>query len=155
MRRVLLTVLLLGVAAVAAADGALPRPDQYTPENVIHLHSLNSARLRDIMHGIHRWRQDNPAADLRQSGPEAQQVDELLQRVEDLLNEAELMSMGLPFTNLGDTEMLIFKALGSKLYTEADELRELVVNRRYGQLDQAYARMDRTCRSCHEIFRND
>ena len=155
MSRWLLSVLLLGTVPAAAADATLPRPDQYTPENVIRLHSLNSARLREIMHGIRQWRQDNPAAELHRSGPEGQQVDELSRRVEDLLYQAELMSMGLPFTNLNDTEMLIFKALGSKLYTEADELREVIQSGRYGQLEHAYARMDQTCLACHQMFRND
>lgn len=155
MSRWLLILLLLGAAPPAAADGSLSRSYVYTPENVIRLHSLNSARLREIMHGIHQWRENNPTAALRQAGPEARQVDELLTRIEDLLNQAELMSMGLPFTNLNDTEMLVFKAMGGKLYSEADDLRTLIRSGRYEQLDNALARMDRTCRDCHQLFRND
>lgn len=151
MSRFLFPVLLsLSVTAAGAAG-----PDSTAPGDVVRLHSLNSARLREIMDAIHQWRRDNPAADLKQPGMDPELVDELLRRVEDLVYHAELMSMGLPFTDLNDTELMIFRALGGELYTEAAHIRQLVHNRQIDQLDHAYAQMDRTCQACHQLFRHE
>ena len=137
-------------AAGTSAQAAPPNPDE-----VIRLHSLSSAKLREIMKKIHHWRENNTAADLKQPGMDPELLDELVTQVEELLYHAELMSMGLPFTDLNETEMLIFKALGGELYTEALHIQQLVNNRQIDQLDRAFAQLDRTCQACHQMFRRD
>jgi hypothetical protein len=156
MIRLLAAVILLITAAIAAAaEGPGQRPDTLSPDEVIRLHSVNSVKLREIMQAIDKWRRENPAADMKQPGMDQELLDELVLQVEELLYHAELMSMGMPFTNLNETEMLIFKALGSELYTEALHIQQLVNNRQIRQLDRAYERMDRTCQACHQLFRRN
>jgi hypothetical protein len=137
-------------AGVGDAQQAAPNPDE-----VIRLHSLSSAKLREIMQKIHHWRDNNTAEDLKQPGMDPELLDELVTQVEELLYHAELMSMGLPFTDLNETEMLIFKSLGGELYTEALHIQQLVNNRQIDQLDRAFAQLDRTCQACHQLFRRD
>ena len=139
-----------------AQDGASATPEAApSTEEVIRLHAVNSAKLREIMQKIHQWRQENTAEDLKQPGMDQELLDELVGQVEELLYHAELMSMGLPFTDLNETEMLIFKALGGELYTEALHIQQLVNNRQIDQLDRAFDQLDRTCQACHQLFRRD
>lgn len=137
-------------AGSSSLQGQHPAPDE-----VIRMHSVSSAKLREIMRNIREWREENPVGDLKQPGMDQELLDDLVEQVEELLYHAELMSIGMPVTNLDKSEMVIFKALGSELYTGALHIQQLVNNQQIRQLDGAYRDLDRTCQACHQLFRHD
>ncbi|MEX2525007.1 MAG: hypothetical protein WD750_08620 [Gammaproteobacteria bacterium] len=156
MYKRLLLVVLLPLLLLIGAPGNARQPDNDAdPAEIIRMHSVNSAKLREIMGNIREWREENPADELKQPGMDQELLDDLVEQVEELLYHAELMSIGMPVTNLTRTEMVVFKALGSELYTGALHLQQLVNNQQVRQLDEAYRQLDRTCQACHEMFRGD
>lgn len=148
----LAAVLSLGTGHAATEK---PIPPAEDPEGVIRLHAVNSAKLREIMQTLHHWREQNTAQELQTAEPDPALLDHLLEQVEELMYHAELMSMGMPFTDLSRTELQIFRALGGELYTQALQLKQQVSNRQYGRLEQTYDQLDRTCHACHQLFRRN
>lgn len=130
-------------------------PSEARQEEVLQLHSVNSVRLREIMREIRQWTRDNQARDLEQPGMDRELLDGLLEQIEELLYHAELMSIGMPVTNLDENEMVIFKALASELYTQGLHLQQVVGNRQIRQIEQTYEQMTDTCQACHRLFRSD
>jgi mono/diheme cytochrome c family protein len=86
-------------------------------------------------------------------------MPDMIEAVEELLYFAEFMSMNPPRRDLGENQMVTFRALASQLYTEALNVRDIARDYNlstydFDLLNTAYERMYQTCAACHELFRD-
>jgi hypothetical protein len=86
-------------------------------------------------------------------------MDDMTEAVEELLYFAEFMTLNPPRRDLGDNQIVTFRALASQLYTEALNVRDIardysLATYDFELLNTAYERMYQTCAACHELFRD-
>jgi len=147
-------LLLFPLVAFAGADDDTPIPD---PE--ISRHGMVGERLQLIMQNIRAGVHD--INDVEASGEPLTQerLDDMVEAVQDLMYFAEFMSLNPPRLDLGENQIVTFRALASQLYTEALNVRGIAESynldsRDFELLDSAYERMYQTCAACHELFRD-
>ena len=88
-----------------------------------------------------------------------QDMDDMIEAVEELLFHAEMMSTNSPLPGLTKSDIITFRSLAGKLYTEALNIQQITRKHDlntydYELLDVNYHRLNQTCATCHKIFRD-
>jgi hypothetical protein len=151
-----LPVLLLLLPLAAFAGGADETP---IPDPDLSRHGMVGERLQMIMQNINASIHDSTNVDEQGEKVGEEDMPDMIEAVEELLYFAEFMSMNPPRRDLGENQMVTFRALASQLYTEALNVRDIARDYNlstydFDLLNTAYERMYQTCAACHELFRD-
>ena len=138
MKRLLIFLLLLLGSSTLAGNDEVTDPDSQTPENKAKLHAISGEKLREIMHNINLWVDETRNGEPQHDEKRMQDMADLIEAVEELLFHAELLSAGLPESNLSESELTTFRAMASQLYTEALDIQQLANGYEYRLLEPAY-----------------
>ena len=154
MKLPVLLLLLCPLAALAQGGDETPVPD---PD--ISRHGMVGERLQMIMQNINSRIHDANSVEEDRDRLTQDGMDDMTEAVEELLYFAEFMTLNPPRQDLGDNQVVTFRALASQLYTEALNVRDIardydLATYDFGLLNSAYERMYRTCAACHELFRD-
>jgi len=153
MNKSFLLLIMLAVNGVSeGAEEGVP-PEAPPPENRHALHAVSGERLRVIMQEMYSSVHENDSAGAPQGRISEEQMADLVEAVEELLFHAEMLSSGMPGSNLDETDLAAFRALAGQLYTEALNIQQLAKYYDYHLIEPAYDRLDRTCLACHRLFR--
>ena len=147
-------LLMLPLTAVAWAAAETPAPD---PD--VGQHGMVGERLRMIMENINFSIHDANSVDTEKERLTRDGMDDMVEAVGELLYFAEFMTLNPPRRDLGENQIVTFRALASQLYTEALNVRDIAQDYNlstydFDLLNSAYERMYRTCAACHELFRD-
>lgn len=147
-------LLLVPLLALAGVDDDTPIPD---PD--VSRHGMVGERLQLVMQNIRASVHDINDVEGSSEALTQDRLDDMVEAVQDLMFFAEFMSMNPPRRDLGENQIVTFRALASQLYTEALNVRDLAQSytpdsRDFELLDSSYERMYRTCAACHELFRD-
>ena len=149
---VLLILLPLAAAAAPEGDMSIPDPD-------VGQHGMVGERLRMIMENISGTVHDTGSVDADRDRLTRDGLDDMVEAVQDLMYFAEFMTLNPPRRDLGDNQIVTFRALATRLYDEALSVRDIardynLATHDFELLNSAYERLYQTCAACHELFRD-
>jgi hypothetical protein len=147
-------LLLLPLAAFAGTVDDTPIPD---PE--ISRHGMAGERLQMIMQNINFSIHDANSVEAEGEKLTGDRMADMVEAAEELLYFAGFMSLNPPRRDLGENQIVTFRALASQLYTEALNVRDIaqdydLTTYDFDLLNSAYERLYQTCAACHELFRD-
>jgi hypothetical protein len=152
--RLHLLLLLLPLAAGAESPDDAPVP---VPEP--GQHGMVGERLRMIMENINFSIHDANDVDAQREPIAAERMDDMVDAVQELMFFAEFMNLNPPRRDLGENQIVTFRALATRLYDEALSIRDIALDydlatHDFELLNSAYERLYQTCAACHELFRD-
>lgn len=157
MKRLTLLLLSLLSSGPFAGNGEILEESGQPPESKARLHAISSEKLRAIMQNINLWLSEvGESENARPQSDEKRMQDlaDLVDAVQELQFHAELLSEGLPGSNLTENELVTFRAMASRLYSEVSDFQQIANSYEYTLIEPAYTRMNQTCIACHSLFRN-
>jgi len=154
MKQLLILLALLLSSSTLIAEEQDAGAGATSPENEARLHAISSEKLREIMQNINLWVSETKNGEPQHDEKRMQDMADLIEAVEELLFHAELLSAGLPESNLNESELVTFRAMASQLYTEALDIQQLANGYEYKLIEPAYQRLSQTCIACHSLFRD-
>jgi cytochrome c556 len=148
---------LLFLLPFAAAAG--PVDETPIPDPDVGQHGMVGERLRMIMENISGTVHDTGSVDADRQKLTRDGLDDMVEAVQELMYFAEFMTLNPPRRDLGENQIVTFRALASQLYTEALNVRDIardydLATHDFELLNSAYERLYQTCAACHELFRD-
>jgi hypothetical protein len=144
---------------VPFATAAGPVDETPIPDPDVGQHGMVGERLRMIMENINATVHDTGSVDGDRDKLTRNGLDDMIEAVQELMYFAEFMTLNPPRRDLGENQIVTFRALASQLYTEALNVRDIardydLATHDFELLNSAYERLYQTCAACHELFRD-
>ena len=83
-----------------------------------------------------------------------QQMDLLIEEAESLKNTATMIPVIDSLKGLNDEQQVAFNAMAQELYEITVELKTENEANHHEAVDQAYIKLQKTCNTCHLLFRS-
>jgi len=117
------------------------------------LHGIYNEKLKTIMLRMNQLVYEREMTALQVQEVREQHLKQLIDTVTDLVKAAEVLTDAVPGIELNREDQVIFRAMASQLFREAQNIGVLVEEKNYAALDPAYQRLNETCNACHSLFR--
>lgn len=137
-----LLVLLIFIISAAWAEQQQPA-----------LHGIYSEKLKTIMLRMNQLVYEREMTALQVQEARERHLKELINTVSELVKAAEVLTDAVPGIELKKEDQVIFRAMANQLYSEAQNIGNMVEEKDYSSLDPAYQRLNETCNACHSLFR--
>ena len=115
--------------------------------NVIH-----SEELKKTMRSLNLLAYENEFTELELQSLRASQLNRLLDFAEELTKKAERLPQ-ITDAELKEADKITFKAMARQLYTDTLELKKSAAKNNYNNMSKRYLELNKTCDSCHRLFR--
>lgn len=117
-------------------------------------HAVPDAQLRRLMQRMDALMYEHMHTELEPDTERARQAGAIADAAAALAGTADAIAEAPPDLALDESRRASFQTLANSLYTRAVELKDLASRGAYAELRESFARLDATCRSCHELFRD-
>ena len=146
----ILVCVLLGACSQTAMQAS--SPDRVSDEA---LHGLMTERINILQRSIEvlLYEQNRTQTELDQS--RRRQTAEIASAALALRDSVAEVSELEPRLGLSSANSSTFVSLAQQLRNDSEELAELANGARVGSLEDAVSRLQTTCDSCHNLYRND
>jgi cytochrome c' len=126
-----------------------------TAENKAIFNVVHSDEIRNIMRRIRILIYDREYTELELRKLTSKQFELLVKEVNLLTKAAANMPNIESLKILNDEEQVTFNAMANQLFEIARELQQNSETHHQASLDTSYIKLQETCNTCHEIFRNN
>ncbi len=144
--RLLIILLLTFISAsLSLATDSLSETDK----NKTLLNPVHSDQVQNVMRRLKLLFYEREYTDLELQDLTEKQIELLSEEANTLVDTAENMNS---FQNISDEDQLTFNAMANQLHDLTQELKNKSHHRT--DLIPSYIKMQDTCNTCHQIFRN-
>jgi hypothetical protein len=141
---------LLLFAAAAACTEPAPTPDAAVRAET---HADRGDRLRDTMRHLKELVDERKNTVKMTDKQRAHYLTDLINTAGEVVHAAEILLNRGSRRDLGPGPRQRFYELADRLYAQAANVENQAVQSDFMDMDQAYHRLDETCRDCHRLFR--
>ncbi len=117
------------------------------------LHTVNSDRLREIMHGLTAIEMERLHADASGGGPSQDRIERVAQSAAQLAEDARILPFTYKDLTMNAESRRVFDDLALRLRRHCLELEQLARTRQTRALKPKMDEITRTCNDCHASFR--
>ena len=118
------------------------------------LNTIHSDDIRNIMRRLRILIYDREYTELELRKLSNNQIELLAEETYILAQTAENIPNITSLKNLNDEEQLTFSAMANQLHGISMELQREAKANHQQALDAAYLKLQNTCNTCHQLFRN-
>lgn len=117
------------------------------------LHTVDNARLREIMHGLTALEMERLQADAAAGVDTGQRIERLARDAARLADDARLLPYSYRHMNMNAESRRVFDNLAVQLRTQCEDLERLARGRKTDLLKAKMNEIINTCNDCHASFR--
>ena len=152
MKKMLIFLIFSLNAGTCISDESVTEPTIEPPARSRAPHAIPSEKLRSIMLNLNSSLRGSKHADIEKNLIEKDQLPVLIKTVEELLLTAEAMTKEPPDTKFEKYKQIGFRSLANNLYSETQNLKQVLDGNEYELIEPTYTRLNETCNGCHDTF---
>lgn len=125
-----------------------------TGKNNTILGAVHSDEVRNIMRRLKLLNYEREYTEPEIQKLSHKQIELLFEVAKSLVETAENIPNIASLKNLSDEEQVIFNAMANQLYDITHELKGENATNNHKVLDPTYQKLEKTCKTCHRLFRD-
>lgn len=142
------------VLTACAPSGQRPTEPKLTVTGAPVLHAIDNQELRTVMNRINNLMHERNLTDLEMDKQRKEGLDAVLKAANGVEQALGGMVAAEPRLNLDAGERKVFHSLAANLNEEAKTLKAQTVAQQTDAIPATLEKMNTTCNSCHELFRD-
>jgi|GEM_PF-1413071 cytochrome c556 len=117
------------------------------------LNAIHSDEVKKIMQNLNNLIYEREYTELELKKLSHRQIELLVEEATTLTKTASNQANIISLQSLGEEEQLTFTAMTNQLREIAIELKSEIGTNHYKEIDALYIKLQSTCNTCHQLFR--